>query len=173
MEVKSESEVALSCLTLSNPMDCSLPGSSIHGIFQARVLEWGAITFLVQPKNKQIIFFFKEGNRVTQEIQGGEGHTEYKVYTVPLYPSETKDVPAVPWACGLCTELDTPDCLLDRMIGEAAKAGGLFSTRKSGMTQKKVRRGNDHHGDRDAMWCREEHLWRVCSWLRRVHTGKV
>ena len=45
------------------------------------------------------------------------------------------------------------------MIGEAAKAGGLFSTRKSGMTQKKVRRGNDHHRDRDAMWCREEHLW--------------
>ena len=40
MEVKSESEVAPSCLTLSDPMDCSLPGSSIHGIFQARVLEW-------------------------------------------------------------------------------------------------------------------------------------
>ena len=45
MEVKSESEVAQSCLTLSDPMDCSLPGSSIHGIFQARVLEWGAIAF--------------------------------------------------------------------------------------------------------------------------------
>ena len=45
MKVKSESEVAQSCLTLSDPMDCSLPGSSIHGIFQARVLEWGAITF--------------------------------------------------------------------------------------------------------------------------------
>ena len=42
MKVKSESEVAQSCLTLSNPMDCSLPGSSVHGIFQARVLEWGA-----------------------------------------------------------------------------------------------------------------------------------
>ena len=40
---ESESEVAQSCPTLSNPMDCSLPGSSIHGIFQARVLEWGAI----------------------------------------------------------------------------------------------------------------------------------
>ena len=43
MKVKSESEVAQSCLTLSDPMDCSLPGFSIHGIFQARVLEWGAI----------------------------------------------------------------------------------------------------------------------------------
>ena len=45
MKVKSESEVAQLCLTLRDPMDCSLPGSSIHGIFQARVLEWGAIAF--------------------------------------------------------------------------------------------------------------------------------
>ena len=45
MKVKSESEVAQSCLTLSDPMDCSLPGSSVHGVFQARVLEWGAIAF--------------------------------------------------------------------------------------------------------------------------------
>ena len=45
MKVKSESQVAQSCLTLSDPRDCSLPGSSIHGIFQARVLEWGAIAF--------------------------------------------------------------------------------------------------------------------------------
>ena len=44
-KVKSESEVAQLCLTLSDPMDYSLPGSSIHGIFQARVLEWGAIAF--------------------------------------------------------------------------------------------------------------------------------
>jgi len=45
MKVKSKSEVAQSCPTLSDPMDCSLPGSSIHGIFEARVLEWGAIAF--------------------------------------------------------------------------------------------------------------------------------
>ena len=45
MKVKSESEVTQSCPTLSDLMDCSLPGSSIHGIFQARVLEWGAIAF--------------------------------------------------------------------------------------------------------------------------------
>ena len=45
MKVKSESEVTQSCPTLSDPMDCSLPGSSVHGIFQARVLEWGAISF--------------------------------------------------------------------------------------------------------------------------------
>ena len=42
---ESESEVAQSCPTLSDPMDCSLPGSCVHGIFQARVLEWGAIAF--------------------------------------------------------------------------------------------------------------------------------
>ena len=45
VKVKSESEVTQLCLTLSDPMDCSLPGSSICGIFQARVLEWGATAF--------------------------------------------------------------------------------------------------------------------------------
>ena len=45
MNVKSESEVAQSCPTPSDPMDYSLPGFSVHGIFQARVLEWGAIAF--------------------------------------------------------------------------------------------------------------------------------
>ena len=43
MKVKSENEITKSCPTLSDPMDCSLPGSSAYGIFQARVLEWGAI----------------------------------------------------------------------------------------------------------------------------------
>ena len=45
MKVKSESEVAQLCPTLHDPMDCSLPDSSVHGIFQSRVLEWGAIAF--------------------------------------------------------------------------------------------------------------------------------
>ena len=57
MKVKIESEVAQSCPTLSDPMDYSLPGSSVHGIFQARVLEWGAIAFsskaAVRPKWKR------------------------------------------------------------------------------------------------------------------------
>ena len=58
MEVRSENEVAQSCSTLHDPMDCSFPGSSIHGIFQARVLEWGAIAFsglshLVAKKKKK------------------------------------------------------------------------------------------------------------------------
>ena len=54
MKVKSESEVAQSCPTPSNPMDCTLPGSSIHGIFQARVLEWVAIAFYSILKSRDI-----------------------------------------------------------------------------------------------------------------------
>ena len=55
MKLKSESEVAQSCPTLSDPMDCSLPGSSLHGIFQARVLEWGAVAFSDIPHELIII----------------------------------------------------------------------------------------------------------------------
>ena len=57
MKVKSESEVAQSCSTLSDPMDCSLTGSSVHGIFQARVLEWGAIAFSDVIPYKTILNF--------------------------------------------------------------------------------------------------------------------
>ena len=67
MQVKSESEVAQPCLTLSDPMDCSLPGSSIHGIFQARVLEWGAIAFsqylLKQSVLQNIILKYPEDTK--------------------------------------------------------------------------------------------------------------
>ena len=55
MKVKSESEVAQSCLTLSDPMDCSLPGSSVHGIFQAGVLEWGAIAYNIEKFKPNIL----------------------------------------------------------------------------------------------------------------------
>ena len=53
MRVKSESEVTQSCPTPSDPMDCSLPGSAIHGIFQARVLEWGAIAFSMKVRKEE------------------------------------------------------------------------------------------------------------------------
>ena len=61
MKVKSESEAALLCPTFSDPMDCSLPGSSVHGIFQARVLEWGVIAFSAaeesyEESNKERIY---------------------------------------------------------------------------------------------------------------------
>ena len=57
MKEKSESEVAQSCRTLSDPVDCSLPGSSVLGIFQARVLEWGTIAFswYIPSKNKNLL----------------------------------------------------------------------------------------------------------------------
>ena len=59
MKGKSESEVAQSCPTLSDPMDCSLPGSSIHGISQARVLEWGAIAFSNPLKIDSVIYVYR------------------------------------------------------------------------------------------------------------------
>ena len=60
MKVKSEREVAQSCPTLSDPMDCSLPGSSVHGIFQARVLEWVAIAF--SENHKELDMTKQQGN---------------------------------------------------------------------------------------------------------------
>ena len=67
MKVKSESEVAQLCLTLRDPMDCSLPGSSVHGICQARVLEWGAIAF----SSGSITSWPIEGEAVADFILGG------------------------------------------------------------------------------------------------------
>ena len=55
MKVESESEVAQLCPTLIDPMDCSPPGSSVHGIFQGRVLEWGAIAFSNLREKSQLL----------------------------------------------------------------------------------------------------------------------
>ena len=62
MKVKSESEVAQLRPTLLDPMDCSLPGSAIHGIFQATVLEWGAIAFSLATINLLTLIINKDGN---------------------------------------------------------------------------------------------------------------
>ena len=73
MKVKSESEVAQSCLTHSDPMDYSLPGSSIHGIFQARVLEWAATAFseyeLQVPSITSVIKYKPTPSQITQNAQ--------------------------------------------------------------------------------------------------------
>ena len=61
MKAKSESEVAQSYLTLHDPMDCSLPGSSIHGILQARILEWGAIAFSNEALEQAKLMFGDRG----------------------------------------------------------------------------------------------------------------
>ena len=90
MEVKHESEVAQSCPTLLDPMDCSLPGFSIHGIFQARVLEWDAIAFsngcdswTIKKAEQQRIdaflffffFFFISWRLITLQYCSGFCHT--------------------------------------------------------------------------------------------------
>ena len=67
MKVKSQSEVTQSCPTPSDPMDCSLPGSSIHGIFQARVLEWGTIAFATGRLSSPYVRAHKD------QITSGEG----------------------------------------------------------------------------------------------------
>jgi len=71
MKVKSESEVAQSCPTLSDLMDCSLPGSSVHGIFQARVLEWGSIAFSLAGRGLEIC--------ISPGLLSGEKWTLYAV----------------------------------------------------------------------------------------------
>ena len=75
MKVKSESEVAQSCPTLSDPVDCSLPGSSVHGIFQARVLEWSAIAFSENAYQCHIISEDPHSNSV--DILWGGGQTSH------------------------------------------------------------------------------------------------
>ena len=78
MKVKSESEVAQSCPTLSDSMDCSPPASSVHGIFQARVLEWVAISF----SGKMVWRFFKK--------LGIKPPYEQAIPLLGIYPEETK-----------------------------------------------------------------------------------
>ena len=73
MKVKSESEVTQSCPTPSDPMDCSPPGSSIHGIFQARVLEWGAIAFYMWKQIKSQTMTRTQSKPVTQVVTRDPG----------------------------------------------------------------------------------------------------
>ena len=120
MKVKSESEVAQSCPTLSNPMDCSLPGSSIHGISQARVLEWGAIAFsragLVDPNSFPLLFcwpgFVALVPMLTRYLLPSSSVYAHRVYTSSVSPPTlwnqihlfiqqvfftTYDVPTLSW----------------------------------------------------------------------------
>ena len=74
MKVKSESEVVQLCPTLSDPMNCSLPGSSVHGIFQARVLEWGAIDTLsnrVKESSLPVLGFSGSEQQWGEQCRGG------------------------------------------------------------------------------------------------------
>ena len=83
-KVKSESEVTQSCLTLRNPIDCSLPGSSIHGIFQARVLEWVASAFYSAIKKNTfesvLMRWMKLDSIIQSEVSQKEKH-QYNILT--------------------------------------------------------------------------------------------
>ena len=83
MKAESESEVAQSCPALSDPMDCSLPGSSIHGIFWATVLEWGAIAFSLRRLDSFI------------ELLRINGQKRKKIF--PAQPSSSLWMEIVPW----------------------------------------------------------------------------
>ena len=88
MKVKSEREVVQLCLTLHDPMDCSLPGSSVHGIFQARVLEWSAIALgLGEP------FFFTKG----AQRSGGSKH----LHAESFYMDHSLPGPGKSWIMSL------------------------------------------------------------------------
>ena len=76
MNVKSQSEVPRSCPTLSDLMDCSLPVSSIHGIFQARVLEWGAIAFSTTSFKKTFFSPSDFAHSLLEHVKGDEGKEE-------------------------------------------------------------------------------------------------
>ena len=80
MKVKGESEVAQSCLTLRDPMDCSLPGSSTHTIFQVRVLEWGAIAFSDTHTHTYILFHILSQYSLSLDIE----------YSSPVHSSVAK-----------------------------------------------------------------------------------
>ena len=105
MKVKRQSEVAQSCLTLSDPMDCSLPGSSIHGIFQARGLEWGAIAF-------------SDVTSATQQL-----FTQYS----PHPPNVDSVTPSCPFTVPVCA-LDTALLSSSSVTGNCT---GLLSTQLS------------------------------------------
>ena len=88
VKVKSESEVAQSCLTPSDPMDCSPPGSSIHGIFQARVLEWVAIAFSASDINSSQTNFSINRDEWACTIMKSKG-THWKYFNKGLDVSKT------------------------------------------------------------------------------------
>ena len=103
MKVKSESEVAQSCLTLSNAMDCSPPGSSVHGIFQARVLEWGAIAFSekvsIMSSNYQSVYVLSHS--VTSDSWQPQGLPSARLLCPWDFPSKNIDFSLIP-----CQNLD-------------------------------------------------------------------
>ena len=119
--VKSESEVAQSCPTLSDPMDCSPPGSSIHGIFQARVLEWGAIAFSIALTiwtfvSKVMSLLFNTLSRFVIAFLPRNNYLLISWLQSPsaltLEPKKRKSVTAFTFSLSVCHEVMGPDAML-------------------------------------------------------------
>ena len=111
MKVKSESEVAQSCLTCSDPMDCSPPGSSVHGIFQARVLEWGAIClprdiFLERKQHISVfcVFISRVYFPFAKSVDSSGSNHYYTLKS--LHPAQIRRVPSVYSALSCLCERD-------------------------------------------------------------------
>ena len=99
MKVKSQSEVTQSCPTLSDPMDCSLPGSSIYGIFEARVLEWGAIAFSRNTwSNRQIWPWNMEWSRAKANRVLPRECTGYSKHPLPTRQEKTLHMDITRWS---------------------------------------------------------------------------
>ena len=86
MKVKSESEVTQSCSTVRDPIDCGPPGSSVHGIFQARMLEWGATAFSDQGSNLRALHWERSFNHwTTREVFFLRDREKYNYIPVPFH----------------------------------------------------------------------------------------
>ena len=135
-KVKSESEVTQLCPTLSDPLDCSLPGSSVHGIFQARVLEWGAIAFSRYSDS------FRE---IPGEVAGGENQSRCSRAHFDQGPWDvTSRTPKWFWTSGCCprvsgvmahyTQSDDQESLAQLQRKQLVKSHALFPS--SSVSQK-------------------------------------
>ena len=152
MKVKSQSEVAQSCPTLSDPMDCSPLGSSIHGIFQARVLEWGAIAFFTNAYWRYVIvplFCFHNRNISNALIlpsfasascssipltflilHSGASQIVLVVKNPPANAGDARDADSIPGSGRSLGEgMATHSSILAWRMSWTEKSGGLQSTR--------------------------------------------
>ena len=121
MKVKSESEVIQLCPTLRDPMDCSLPGSSVHGIFQARVLEWGAIAFSLSHFSCVQLFVTPWTVALQAPLPMGFSRQEYWSGLPFPSPGDLPDPGIEPVSPALAGEFFTTE--LPGKLSEACKAG--------------------------------------------------
>ena len=117
MKLKSESKVVQSCPTPSNSMDCSPPGSSVHGIFQARVLEWGAITFSV--------LYTKWGEFISSRL-GAFSPQSYSIFCVHFLLKEQYTISFKQ----TCTIFEIKEIFFDQIRGATALCNKRSKTRK-------------------------------------------